>query len=417
MKFGRARYNGSSWWWGALGNCKTGPGGITDRTAIFDCAWAQVPASDQTSCLRDKLLVTDQTQQGIDVVVAYNAPPTCDQLFARYNGSSWWWGALGNCKTGPGGITDRTAIFDCAWAQVPASDQTSCLRDELLATDQTRQGIDVVVAYNTLNPRLDYARACEAEMGKVPGFDCLKGEELPITLNGVPVTEPRADCDKPVALTLGNESKYQCVPYSRLLRLSTSNPNVETVAICRKYKNDTARSPTNVFFHDIAVVQYNKVTGNTCFHQSAIQQLDGTTVPSPMEDSTRASDYWRLPSEVVNCLLCHDADPFIRSPYIKQKADDTKWNPLGPYHGDFLGIFNGGADPKTIRPEGNECSSCHRIGVRSWNNVMKRAGILESMPPASPIADRDAWRAAHKAAVDQIEACIQNPAAAGCGSN
>ena len=142
-----ARYNGSSWWWGALGNCKTGPGGTTDRTAIFDCAWAQVPANEQTSCLRDRLLVTDQTRQGIDVVAAYNML-TCDQLFARYNGSSWWWGALGNCKTGPGGITDRTAIFDCAWAQVPATEQTSCLRDRLLVTDQTRQGIDVVIAYN-----------------------------------------------------------------------------------------------------------------------------------------------------------------------------------------------------------------------------------------------------------------------------
>jgi hypothetical protein len=138
-----AKYNGSSWWWGALGNCKQ-PGGTTDRTAIFNCAWAQVPTSEQAVCLRDRLFVTDQTRQGIDVVVAYNG---CDNLFAKYNGSSWWWGALGNCKQ-RGGTTDRTAIFDCAWAQVPASEQAVCLRDRLFVTDQTRQGIDVVVAYN-----------------------------------------------------------------------------------------------------------------------------------------------------------------------------------------------------------------------------------------------------------------------------
>ena len=147
--FANYQSNNYNWWWGALGNCKTGPGGITDRTAIFNCAWAQVPASEQTACLRDKLLPAPRTSQGIDVVVAYNSLPTCDQLFAKYqsNNYNWWWGAFGNCKK-PGGPADRDAIFNCAWAQVPASEQTACLKGKLLAADRTSQGIDNVAAYN-----------------------------------------------------------------------------------------------------------------------------------------------------------------------------------------------------------------------------------------------------------------------------
>jgi hypothetical protein len=78
--------------------------------------------SEQTSCLRDRLLVTDQTRRGIDNVAANNGQANgCDQLVVKYDGADWWWGALGKCKQ-PGGTTDRTAIFNCAWAQVPAGD-------------------------------------------------------------------------------------------------------------------------------------------------------------------------------------------------------------------------------------------------------------------------------------------------------
>lgn len=142
-----AKYDGSNWWWGALGNCKR-PGGPTDREAIFACAWDQVPASDKVQCLKDALRQTDQTRRGIDVVVAANTPPDrCGPLGAKYDGSNWWWGAFGNCKRA-GGPTDRTAIFECAWSQVPAGDQVNCLKDRLRASDQTRRGIDDVATYN-----------------------------------------------------------------------------------------------------------------------------------------------------------------------------------------------------------------------------------------------------------------------------
>jgi hypothetical protein len=143
--------NNYNWWWGALGNCKSGPGGITDAGEIFECAWDQVDRDHRLDCLREELEQAPITAQGIDVVAAFNARPTCDQLHVKYmqNNYSWWWGALGNCKTGPPGPTDAHDIFRCAWAYVPPVDRQECLRRVLWAAPVTHQGIAVVAQYNT----------------------------------------------------------------------------------------------------------------------------------------------------------------------------------------------------------------------------------------------------------------------------
>ncbi len=142
-----SKYDGSNWWWGAFGNCKR-QGGPTDRAAIFECAWSQVPPNEKAPCLKASLLMTDQTRRGIDAVVAANTPPNaCSQLIPKYDGSNWWWGAFGNCKK-QGGPTDRAAIFECAWSQVPPNEKVACLRAHLVQTDQTRRGIDEVFANN-----------------------------------------------------------------------------------------------------------------------------------------------------------------------------------------------------------------------------------------------------------------------------
>jgi alpha-beta hydrolase superfamily lysophospholipase len=141
------RYDGSNWWWGAFGGCKR-PGGPTGRDAIFECAWNQIPVAERLSCLKERLSQTEQTRQAIDDVAAANGPAnSCDRLMVKYDRSNWWWGAFGHCKQN-GGITDRTAIFECAWNQVPNADKTSCLKDRLRQTEFTRQGIDSVAADN-----------------------------------------------------------------------------------------------------------------------------------------------------------------------------------------------------------------------------------------------------------------------------
>src|SRR5258706_338403 len=134
-----AKYDGSNWWGGAFGNCKMA-GGPTTPDLIFQCAWKQVPANEKTECLKAALLQTGQTRRGNDVVIAANSPrpDICNQLKIKDDGSNWWWGALGNCKK-PNGPTDRNAIFDCAWSQVPPAEQNDCLKTALQGSDQTRR--------------------------------------------------------------------------------------------------------------------------------------------------------------------------------------------------------------------------------------------------------------------------------------
>jgi hypothetical protein len=142
-----AKYEGSSWWWGAFGNCKK-YGGTVDRNNIFECAWKQVPAPENTTCLKEKLRSSPSTKKGIDAVVAANSLP-CDKLYAKYEGSSWWWGAFGNCKKpGGGGTVDQNEIFECAWKQVPAPENTACLKEKLRLSTSTSKGIEAVASYN-----------------------------------------------------------------------------------------------------------------------------------------------------------------------------------------------------------------------------------------------------------------------------
>lgn len=145
------RANNYGWWWGALGHCKTGPGGITDPIAIFDCAWVQIPVDDQQACLRAELQAAPNTAQGIVVVSAYNAAPGCQPLISKYSRTDyrWWRGAIDHCKTGPGGVIAPAAIFDCAFAQVPAVEQRQCLRDALQVAPVTAPAIANVISFNT----------------------------------------------------------------------------------------------------------------------------------------------------------------------------------------------------------------------------------------------------------------------------
>jgi hypothetical protein len=169
------KYDGSNGWWGAFGNCKR-PGGPFDRAAIFDCAWNQVPANERRTCLRRRLQQTEQTRRGIDDVAASIGPSICDRLMVKYDGSSSWERAFGKCRP-PGGPTDREAILDCAWEQVPAGDKRLCLKERLARTEQTRKAIDAVAAYNSVLPR--NSSTASFDTCADPGSGCQEACDLP----------------------------------------------------------------------------------------------------------------------------------------------------------------------------------------------------------------------------------------------
>ena len=294
----------------------------------------------------------------------------------------------------------------------------------LLAT--LLSALSVLTAHAGPASRLAYAQQCAAEMGTIPTFNCMSGTIIPITKNGQPKTSAQSgeDCDNPVQLGLAGDS--QCVPYSRFLRIPTGVSTVETVVICRKYEiNDNGANDNK--FTDIAMVQHNRATGNTCYFQSKLEHnLDGSSVPSPQENSAKASDYWLEPSsggpDGIRCTTCHDADPFIWSKYIIQVANPNNWNALGLWNSNYQGLF--GMTVKTFKPTGNSCTNCHRIGnqVCDRNNTgggqvsVKEVADKHWMQPGFSGTNLD-WFISYAISLNQIFDCCDDPNNASCNTH
>jgi len=269
----------------------------------------------------------------------------------------------------------------------------------------------------------EYAKGCAAEMGKIQEFNCMTGTILPITVNGVDSSSVVTACDKPIQL--GIPDSTQCTPFARLLKLDTGNANVLTLAICRKYRASPT-GPTDSGFQDIAVIQHNRATGNTCFFQSPVgKEQDGTTVPSPSTDATSASPFWDPPEVVrgIHCTSCHDADPFIWSPYVAQVADVPKWDPLGKWNSNFLDLF--GDTVSTFKPAGNACASCHRIGSNTCSTFVQEYTVLAKMASTHPgefwmppnfTGSSDLWHKQNDTAMAQLARCCSDPSASECAS-
>jgi subtilisin-like proprotein convertase family protein len=226
---------------------------------------------------------------------------------------------------------------------------------------------------------LSYGKVCAERLGSLPrDWSCKDGTIIPITRDGVEVPfgqhQPLDTCDNQIYLGLGNQG--QCVPYARLGRLQTK-PDVETVFICRRYKigdtvlewtdanEDQAKKvtdhvPADVPLHqDVAIVQHNVKTGETCYFQGlSVAQAGGkdlptARIPPPDEEEIpadikqkyanlplkqrpmKASKFWITPGQAgteayaqvgqtetygdgFQCVKCHDSDPFMHSPYVDQ---------------------------------------------------------------------------------------------------
>lgn len=216
----------------------------------------------------------------------------------------------------------------------------------------------------------EYAAKCDEAIGaSVPDFDCDEGSEVDEgTIIGA---YPDQVCDRPNVLNHG------CDPHSRfqVLHASPANPDVLMVAHCRKKGNQDQQ------YGDVAVIQYNKKNGATCFYQSPIESMLPAKVSAPKLGNSDPGRFpWKSPASVaaVKCVSCHDNGPFIRSPYLSHLIDDSwafvlgnvlpgshdsGWNKTLPYK--FVGNdFQSWKVYSVSAPVGS-CGSCHRMGMSS----------------------------------------------------
>jgi len=224
-----------------------------------------------------------------------------------------------------------------------------------------------------INSAQAYGERCIAELGEIPFFektgdgtystyDCLESTEIPMTItdaNGN-VTKPQegevAKCDKPQYI-------YSLCEAGPRVAARTNDQGTRWVLLCRK----SIGGLTSNQFNDIAMIGTNPFTGKTCFFQNALySKTDGGHVPHPA-DKVKSTDLWSgvhggLGSG-IECAHCHDADPFIHSPWI-DGAKDAQGRPTVPKMG------------------------C-RSGPRAWR---QRHAVRARQPRRSALADGEADR-------------------------
>ncbi len=272
--------------------------------------------------------------------------------------------------------------------------------------------VKLVDATTRLHGVQAYAAACEDDLGELSLFDkgaldCVGGagaQIVPITVSNpsspdtivtsldgttaaFPLTGARlaaaSRCDRPAWLGYSGDqsSVSQCSPFSRVMA-TVNSKGTRIVVACRRYalraKDDTA-------FDDINMIAHNPTTGKTCFFNSRLENpQDASHIPSPR--SAEGDRFWMDVRDVasVQCTNCHDADPWIHSPWIDQLkgagghalvpkiGDDSAYSIATKYSvfaRESLTVPTPGGDVAWEQPsqlvDAGKCGGCHRIGSQA----------------------------------------------------
>jgi hypothetical protein len=276
-----------------------------------------------------------------------------------------------------------------------------------------------------------YAKACREAVGPLPDFSCADGAIVPVTVDGVSVSNPKPGmtCDQPALLNNGAKSDGQCVPYSRILSLTTRS--MQVAVMCRQKK---IRSADSMKFDEIDVIAHNPASGATCWFQASgtsDHPVDGAHVASP---TVGASDnYWNRPELVVHdgCGKCHDNNPFMYSPFVGQVWNVMPVDPFGPYFQvDPIGLGFSAWPTDTFSLRDNTCLGCHRIGREQTcgNLTLWMSGRdipigadawahrfpgSHTMPPGFA-QTVESWNILYGRSIDQVRSCCEKPDQQAC---
>jgi len=252
---------------------------------------------------------------------------------------------------------------------------------------------------------IEYAKMVEPDLGVPPRVDLGEGVEVLTYVDGVPVrgTTPREDCDNPTQIA------GDCISGSRLQRYEgrTANgdplPDVVWVSFGR---HNNAISP-DTFLGSVQMVGYNMETGATAFFESSDAIMPWAyTDPETnrlmgvmpwIDEPEEFNKAYKTPGK-VQCVSCHQNDPFIHSSFVDSAKMPGTDEPVIPeiiakgreIEFDLPYYVIGGEtwDMRTIHIEGNKCLKCHRVGmstidlytfhdIGSWNPN-------DHMPPSNP---------------------------------
>jgi hypothetical protein len=271
-------------------------------------------------------------------------------------------------------------------------------------------------------------------------------------------------CDKPPLLGLAGNIG-QCAPNARLLvkRMGPEAKGPYFALLCRNYVyRSNAALQLDPVFDDIAMIIHNPDNSQTCFFQRLastnryveplmpipgkpdLPEISGKDVPFPL--GPNATPFWEhAPEEVadIGCARCHDANPFVRSPYVLQvlKTPEAMAFPARAYaqaYGianlDWLDgknakgwkkyhrYFNVAEAQRKVEKTG-ACVSCHSLGPGFSSGTFTEysaglaapgqlpgasLGLSHWMPPVAP-KDKPLWDERYAPSVAFLTACNATP--------
>ena len=216
----------------------------------------------------------------------------------------------------------------------------------------------------------EYAKMVEDELGVPPKVILDEAIEIPIYLNGVQkFGNLGTSCDNPTRL--GKETISGCVIQRYEGRTAEGKRLKDVVWVA--FGRNSSDNPKYII-GSVQMIGYNKTTGATAFFESSDRlspwvTLDERTLRMRgtmpwVDDPDEFNRAFKTPGN-VQCVECHQADPFITNTFINAaKIPGTK-EPVVPIldaDSPYYVIGGNNWDMRTINIEGNSCFECHRIG-------------------------------------------------------
>lgn len=288
---------------------------------------------------------------------------------------------------------------------------------------------------------LCYACRCKAAFD-----DWLPSREELQCSNAAPIVAYQADLSTPeatlvpapfAATSCANTSLFtgSCTQGSKVGQLAHDDVMVRW--ICRDPYLDV---DGRVLYADVGIVGQNVRTGVACFwddvddvtHEDDMPPLD--LHAASVEERARWDETFYY-TEGDNCTPCHDADPFVYTPYLQS----TPWTSVAAAKGPYSLLGLDGSLRATglvhlVSPRAVACTSCHRLGSeKSCTTLAPDAlgaakdptyeqAILDAaqpgsphwrlaywMPETTPVADFAQWEALFADARAHILACCEAP--------
>ena len=222
----------------------------------------------------------------------------------------------------------------------------------------------------------------------------------------------RTDCDNRSFLGKATVSGSVLQRYEGRTAEGEPLPDVVWVAFGRNSSWDPEKVVGSV-----QMIGYHRKTGATAFFESSDRiepwvTLDEGTwrmrgVMPGMDEPEQFDRAYETPG-IVQCVGCHQADPFITNDFITAAKLPGTREPVVPIlDGDAPYHVLGGEhwDMRTIHIEGNSCFECHRVGMSTVGLFLENGWHPNRyMPPHEPGSLDEDWQELRRAWLEGPEA-------------